>query len=234
MGFLTGDIVDIPTIKKWDYVDDSIDSLQLPVYLVAGNHDMYNRPLFESRYGRPYFQFSFKNDLFIVIDANESGWSITGNQLQFLKNTLDSDVTVGGNIFVFFHQVLWRTDNNDFRHVLSNSNEGRQLPLNFWSEIAPLFTSLPNEVNMFAGDVGCSWASKISMDRYKNLNFISSGMCGTSEDNFLIVEVDSAKNVDYEIICLNDSNISCLGSLESYIMVDSDDTPLFRIYPNPT
>jgi len=241
MGFLTGDIVPNPKVQDWDEVDADIDSLQMPVHLVAGNHDLRDKPLFESRYGSTYYKLRFKDDLFIVLDANENGWSIKGQQLQFLKNTLDSNANSSANIFVFFHQVLWRTDNNAFRHVVPNSNEGRQLPLNFWTELVPLFSALPNQVNMFAGDVGVSWASSISMDRYRNINFIASGMGGTPLDNFVIVNVDSAKKVNFEVICLNDTSLNCLGSLEDYIVVDSvgsieeglANKTVFSIYPNP-
>ena len=54
-GIFTGDIVrPQPSAQDWDYVDSAISYLGLPSHFVAGNHDMENRPLFESRYGKTY------------------------------------------------------------------------------------------------------------------------------------------------------------------------------------
>lgn len=64
--------------------------LGVPVYYVAGNHDVKDRPLFESRYGRTYKSFYKNNDLFIILDPNIDGWNISGDQLIFLDSTLNN------------------------------------------------------------------------------------------------------------------------------------------------
>lgn len=84
-GVLTGDIVKPnPTEQDWDEIDADIIELGLPVYFAVGNHDMENRPLFESRYGITYYHFIYNSDLFIVLDPNIDGWNISGEQLVFL------------------------------------------------------------------------------------------------------------------------------------------------------
>ncbi len=234
MGFLTGDIVISPSIQDWDEVDANIDSLGLAVYLVAGNHEMYDRNLFESRYGRTYSRFTYKEDLFIILDPNKHNWSIKGEQLEFLQNTLDSFALNSQNIFVFFHQVLWGIDKDRYSHVIPNSKEGLNPPINFWTEIVPLFEVLSNKVVLFAGDVGSAWTNNISYDSYKNISFISSGMGGTKKDNFIVVNVDSSKQIDYDLICLNSKEINCLGELQDYKYIHSLQSQYFRIYPNPS
>lgn len=234
MGFLTGDIVLSPSKLDWDEVDDDIDSLGMPVYLVAGNHEMDDRDLFESRYGRTYSRFSYKEDLFIILDPNKDNWSIKGDQLQFLENTLDSFATNSQNIFVFFHQVLWSIGNNRYSYITTNSDEGLYTPINFWTTIIPMFEELSNRVIMFSGDVGASWTTGFSYDIHKNISFISSGMGGTRKDNFIVVNVDSNKQINYDLICLESKELNCLGELEDYKYIYSLQSEYFRIFPNPS
>ena len=234
MCFLTGDMISRPTVMGWNAVDNDIDSLKIPVYKVAGNHDLKDKQLYISRYGNTYYQFTFNNDLFIILDSNEDNWSVLGEQLDFLKNTLNSNAKENNHVFVFFHHVLWSAGINAFKHVIPNSTEGRILPINFWSDIVPLFTKINSKVHMFAGDVGVSWASSVSYDKFENITFISSGMGGTSSDNFIIINVDSLNQVNYELICLNDTSLHCMGDLENYLVVDSSIVPsAIKVYPNP-
>jgi hypothetical protein len=232
-GVLVGDIVSPnPIAQDWDEIDIDIDSLGLPVYFAVGNHDMENRPLFESRYGNTYFDFINSNDLFIVLDPNISGWSIKGAQLQYLKDLLSSKASSVDNIFVFFHQVIWRESNNGFNHILINSNAGRLSPVNFWSEIEPLFSKLSNDVVMFSGDVGVSWASDVSFDINNNITFITTGMGDEDGENFVVVNVDTSKSLDYDLICLSDSELECLGDIEDYTVVNEPAGFNFLYYRN--
>ena len=61
-GVFTGDIVKEGLEEQWDAVDEDIAELEIPVYFTLGNHDNVNRELFESRYGRTYYSFTYEND----------------------------------------------------------------------------------------------------------------------------------------------------------------------------
>ena len=225
-----------------DEVDTDINTLGLPVYFAVGNHDMENRPIYESRYGITYYHFIYQNDLFIVLDPNIDAWSITGVQKQFVEDILINNASTTENIYVFFHQILWKETNNQFNYIFWNSSAGRGSSVNFWSEIEPLFRSLPNEVFMFAGDLGASWSSDITYDKYNNITLIATGMGHPDGENFIVVNVDSNKTVDYDLICLSDTNMNCLGDLTDYLVVDhivgvenvyDENIYSYSIYPNP-
>ncbi|MCA1759949.1 MAG: T9SS type A sorting domain-containing protein, partial [Bacteroidales bacterium] len=239
-GVFTGDIVAAnPTADDWDKVDADIENLGLPVYFTVGNHDMENRELFENRYGNTYYSFSFENDLFIVLDPNLDGWNISGEQLVFLKNTLNDNNSITNNIFVLFHQLLWWENNNAYAKIGPNSFEGRADSINFWNVIEPMFSKLPNEVFMFAGDVGAgSWAVDFMYDKYSNISLIASGMGENNGDNFIVVNVYEDNSVGYDLICLNDSVLNCFGNLTDYRLTTIASSLLARpveifIYPNP-
>ena len=216
-GILTGDIVLNGTAKNWDEVDKDIKELGVPVYFAAGNHDMSNRVLFESRYGKTYFSFSGNNDLFIILDPNLDGWNISDEQLVFIKDELEKKAGDAKNIFVFFHQVLWWSPDNIFSDFQVNSLALRADTINFWSEVEPLFHSLPNSVYLFAGDVGAyDNGDEFMYYHYDNITFIASGMGGEARDNFVIVDVQPDKTVSFRLIALNGDNINALGRLEDY------------------
>ncbi len=238
-GVLLGDIVSSgPLATDWDKVDADIDSLGLPVHFAVGNHDMENRPLFEVRYGNTYYSFIFNHDLFIILDPNIDGWNISGQQLEFLNNVINTNYLEVDIIFVMFHQLLWWKNNNIYTQFKPNSFYGRDDTINFWSTIEPIFGNLPNKVIMCAGDVGAGyWSTNFIFDKFANISFVATGMGEGDGDNFIVVNIDSAKNVDYDLICLNTPILNCFGELTDYdLMSIQNNLTLNRllIYPNPT
>ena len=119
-------------------VDQDLEKLGKPVYFAPGNHDMGNRALFIKRYGPTYYSFTFKNDVFIVLDPNIDHWNISGKQLAFLDSTLSLINDSINHIFVFFHQLLWWDSDNLFKNIRFNSKSGRKDSINFWTEIVPM------------------------------------------------------------------------------------------------
>jgi len=237
-GVFTGDIVITGTVQNWDEIDEDVEELGLPVYFAVGNHDMSNRPLYESRYGITYYSFIHENDLIIVLDPNIDNWNISGEQLVFLEDVIDQNNLDVENIFVFFHQILWRENDNIYQDIIPNSFSGRADTINFWSEVEPLFNNLPNEVFMFCGDLGAgSWSSNVMYDAYDNISFIGSGMGDVNGENFIVVNVLNDKTVNYDLICLSDVE-NCLGELTDYQLTtdtssDYESFTEFSVFPNP-
>lgn len=236
-GVLTGDIVKNPSDEAWDYVDEDILELGLPVFYAVGNHDMRDRELFEQRYGETYQYFVFNNDLFIILDPNIENWNISQSQLDMINTALDNHQQSVDNIFVFFHQILWIEKGNIYSSVKPNSYEGKADTINFWSDVEPLFYKLPNDVVMYSGDLGGgSWASNFMFDQYENITLIASGMGNNIDDNFVITNVLKNKQVDFDLISLGTDNLFALGDIYSYdIFPDSphEEVPEFLLYPNP-
>jgi len=238
-GVLTGDIVSPgPIAQDWDEVDADIDSLGIPVYFAVGNHDMENRPLFESRYGSTYYSFLYENDLFIILDPNIDGWSILGDQLVFLENTVESNYQSVDNIFVLFHQLLWWENENIYGPFKPNSTAGIIRPTNFWTVIEPLFHELPNNVVFCGGDMGAAWwSADFVYDNYDNITIVGSGMGEEDGDNFVVLNINDDKTVSYDLICLSDSTLDCFGDITDYQLSPVNEnitsSSKLRLYPNP-
>lgn len=218
-GVLTGDIVISGTVQNWNEVDASLLLLEMPVYFAAGNHDLTDRSLYENRYGSTYYSFEKHADLFIVLDPMLDFWNISGDQLTFLQNTLSAKAAGVKNIYVFFHHLLWWAPDNIYKNVKANSVADRDPNMNFWTEVEPLFNALPNNVIMFAGDVGkTTTVDPYMYHQYDNITLIASGMGNGVTDNFVIADVWSDKSVTYRLISLNTEAVDALGKLEDYIL----------------
>jgi hypothetical protein len=107
----TGDIVYNSRAAAWDVVDEQIASLGLPVHFAPGNHDRPHNRLYLERYGvegKSWHSFTHGGDLFILLDGNAEGWSIAGEQLAFLSESLRT-VQRNSNVFIFksfnFHKM---------------------------------------------------------------------------------------------------------------------------------
>ena len=126
---------------------------QIIVDFAAGNHDQGQKSPYKERYGLTYYHFEKANDLFIVLDPGLNGWNIKGAQMDFLQTQLAKAKNYR-HIFVFFHQLLWWSPDNEYASYQPNSLDGRSPEVNFWDEVMPLFSSCGRPVYCFAGDVG--------------------------------------------------------------------------------
>ncbi|MFT6938143.1 MAG: hypothetical protein ACJA1N_002449 [Saprospiraceae bacterium] len=218
-GFLTGDIVLASNDQNWDEVEASLQQLNMPIYFAYGNHDiLWSRPLVEGRYGISYKAFMQENDLFILLDPNIDEWNISGDQLDFLTNTLDSLEENAEHIFVFFHQLIWWGNGNIMSNNRPNSLAGKADSLNYWTAVEPIFNALDKPVFLFAGDVGANQISP-SLMYYKDgdITYISSGMGHQLKDNFLIIDVLDDESVRFKVKGLNCPDSSdCMGNIEDY------------------
>ena len=198
-GFLLGDVVREASNDAWRLVKKDLDSLDSRIknIVVPGNHDVgtgtnnTKRDIFLQQFGKTFFSFEHEKDLFIILDANINQWNISGEQLQFLKQSLPNKKDVINNIFIFSHQLIWHDARKpEFKKVKPNSFEGRSKNLNFWDEVFPLLSGLANDVYFFSGDIGVSPNGKeLFYTKYSGVTFVATGMGGGIRDNFLIVSV---------------------------------------------
>jgi hypothetical protein len=214
LGILTGDVVPKPTEDYWDSALIDINRLLIPIHIASGNHDRGSE--FERIFKDYYYSFKFDNDLFIILSPTQ--WNIEGKQKEFLVQTIDNNYLSVQNIFIFCHELIWWSPDNQFRNVEINYRPHYPGSTNYWTEINPFLDSLPNNVVIFAGDVGCYYTTSAYM-YYKedNITLIASGMGGGIEDNIVIIEV-SDTCINYKLIGLNDTLFSEIGKLEDYIL----------------
>ena len=97
---------------EWDTIVAFLDGLDCPVYLTAGNHDIWSddsEKIYRDRTGySPYYSFDHGNAHFVVLDNSRlESWSDVGpEQLQWLRADLDA-ASDAEHVFVFAHKPLW-------------------------------------------------------------------------------------------------------------------------------
>lgn len=202
---LNGDIVKDSDSTSWDSIDSDIDSLNMKTYFVAGNHDISNITLYESRYGPTNYSWKHNNDLFITLDGNIDNWNIQDEQLSFLKETIAQKATENILIHIFCHQLIW-WERERYPDIYPNSTFGKAQELNFWKELKPYFDSLQNQVFLYSGDIGAnSQSPDYFFEQSKNLHILASGMGEGKGDNYLKVNVYDNKII-FSFIPLFDSD----------------------------
>ena len=217
-GVLTGDMVFVSNDERWDSLENDLKVLEMPIHQAVGNHEVIlKREHYEKRYGKTYDAFIQNGDLFIFLDPLLDEWNISGEQLEFLKSTLSKNKSLNGNIFVFFHQLLWWSPDNKFKNVKPNWIGYRGESCNFDAVVLPLLKKTNLPVYMFAGDIG-AYPNKNSFfyHKEKNITLIASGMGGGKKDNFLIIKVNEEKEVKIEMISLNGDDVNGLGKIQDY------------------
>lgn len=213
-GVLTGDIVKTPSASDWDEVDTQVVEFGCPVHFSVGNHDMYDRDLFTSRYGSTWHAFRHEGDLFIILDGEEEGGSLTGEQFNFLSAELEaSDYH---RIFLFVHKLIWIHDDTPWSPLRGflNSGEGYDYTNNYWSHVQPLLQDTGVPVYLIAGDVGVVWAMALFFQQGGNITYIASGMGGDREENYLEVSISGAA-VEITAVRLDGQPLE-LSNIEAY------------------
>lgn len=76
---------------QWDEFDDIVSKLQMPFFLLRGNHDIntpITRQAWAERRGPDYYHFRYKNTLFIILDTEGPLQSGVTAEMQALETDL--------------------------------------------------------------------------------------------------------------------------------------------------
>jgi len=95
---------------QWEEFDHVTGQFQMPYFQVVGNHDVWDEQseqIYQQRYGKLFYSFSYKNAHFIMLNSEDqdSVNNIVGDQLEWLKKELETHQDKV--IFVFLHKPLW-------------------------------------------------------------------------------------------------------------------------------
>jgi hypothetical protein len=99
--------------KQWSDVNKIISGLDMPFFYLPGNHDITNKVMakeWEKLYGRRYYNFVYKNTLFITLDSNDDDdHNLSEKQTDFVLKSLKDNQDVRWT-FIFMHHPVWHYD----------------------------------------------------------------------------------------------------------------------------
>ncbi len=147
--------------REWDEFDQFVNSLDMPFFYVAGNHDITNKvmeDLWAERYGRTYYHFVYQNVLFLCLNSEEPvplegdpigayeplDFYLSNEQRTYISETLADHNEVRWT-FVFWHKPVWLYEESD------NPRYTEHLPQSGWNEVEALLKERKHTV--FAGHI---------------------------------------------------------------------------------
>ena len=207
-GIFAGDIVFTPNDNSWNVIDKQLSKIKYKIFFAAGNHeynDKETKKIYEKRYGKTFYNFKFKKDLFIVLDSNLNNQNIIGQQLKFFNKSIKENKF--NNLYIVSHHLIWMHNQNIFKSNnkifdLSSSNKSypKDFKTNFWDEISTELLKLKNNVYFISGDLGAfPWVKSFYCKQYKNIKFLATGMGSGKNDNYISFEILNNKNPKIKI-----------------------------------
>lgn len=212
-GVFTGDVVPKPTAEYFDAIEADFELIDVPVAIAPGNHDRSAE--FQDRFGPGFGAHRVGNDLFLVL--NTFKWSVEGEQLDFVRDVLDSLGSRSDHIFVFAHELVWWAPENHFSTVGLNAPSNYWPENNYWETVEPLFQKAAAPVYFFAGDIGANSTADAALYHEEgNITYIANGMGHPESDSFIYVDVLSNGRLQFTLEALGTDDPRRLGNLEDY------------------
>ena len=126
--------------RQWEELEGMVRRLRMPFFHVPGNHDISNQVMarkWEERFGRPYYDFLYRNVLFLCLNTEDAGpGRLSDEQLRYVAAALERTPEPRWTL-VFMHKPLWRDE-----EMREDANTG-------WKEVEALLQDRPYTV--FAG-----------------------------------------------------------------------------------
>jgi hypothetical protein len=207
-----GDMAEQSNEEEFGLLENTfLSQVSFPVFNTVGNHDVANRSLYESRYGKTSFTFKYGPARLIFLDTERSKCKLDEEQTYMLKTAVESALRDPRMryIFIFMHKTYFFQNDvlAEKRNPLAGPNEwkcyGSQSFRGLMYEVLiPAAAQKP--VYIFAGDVG-AWGNLTPYYEQNPdvpLTLLMTGLGDTGRDNILHVHVD-ASQVTVESILLN-------------------------------
>lgn len=195
-----GDMVMHSTPGEFDSLNLSLlSAVPFPIFNAPGNHDVEDRQLYESRFGKTYYTFRHGSARFIFLDTEYKTCQINTSQQELLSKALKAGLRDRHtrHIFIFMHKTLFL--HNDF---LFERQKSWAMP-NVWDcynntnfmrimdeQILPV--TARKSVYLFAGDVGAWGNLSPYYDRREDvaLTMVMTGLGDEPSDAGVLVTID--------------------------------------------
>ena len=98
---IVGDLVNQPEDSELGWALDFVKEFEVPVYVVVGNHELFNNgyEIYRTSFGKTNYSFEYGNDLFLMLDAADQG--ISREVFDFARSELTSKAY--DNKFIYTH-----------------------------------------------------------------------------------------------------------------------------------
>lgn len=107
--------------EQWGEFNGLLKPLTMPFFRVPGNHDLSNdvqRKMWKEQFGREYYNFTYKNVLFIVLNSSDGdGLPFTPEQIKYVKNVIQDQPRPRWTFLLMHHPVWNKRESNGFGEI---------------------------------------------------------------------------------------------------------------------
>jgi calcineurin-like phosphoesterase family protein len=187
----TGDFMRLSDTVNFKLVKNQLNQLHIPYHIAPGNHDMGNRELYKTYFGKTDYFETINGDIYLFLDNTKNGWNLDSIQTNTIQKGL-THKTKNSKIFVFIHNVWWYPLSPQIK---VNSHAGEH-QVKFKEILESNFLNIENEVYIMAGDVGTKAAASNNTHlKMKNVHLITSGIGNGQNEHLLEFDVDSVVKI---------------------------------------
>lgn len=100
---------------EWRHIEQAISTLDRPFFFVPGNHELGNQLMLEllnQRHGTPYYQFVYKNVLFLCMDMEDPPMPMSGEMARGFRDMASRMAVDPGGTERTLHEQLARINAN--------------------------------------------------------------------------------------------------------------------------
>lgn len=190
------------------YKDYFFSKLKRPIFNALGNHDITGT--IGTKENPQTALWKYGPDVHVVLNTELDDGSIIGNQLELLKEALNSGAE---NVFIYSHRPVWAEEDIEMEGIFKNNTRSR-FGVNFNSEIKPLLEAVEPKTNIFwfSGSLGGDAPASFFYHEVGNIRYMQTAVRGLKRDGVIKVESKLGK-VSFQPISFTGES---LQSLESY------------------
>lgn len=211
-----------------NYKRSLFDKLKVPLFNAVGNHDISNGNMYEKVFGKLFFMFQIRSELYIILNTELNDGSIKDEQLELFKSAMSTASSPGiKNIFIFSHRPVWAEQMEKYKNLFYGNTRTFFGENNFSDEILSLLAkvSLAKNVCWISGSMGGGPASFFyDKDEQTKITFMQTAIRDLPHDAVLQVKINNGQIVFNGISFTGEQ----LKPIESYDMNFWSDTKVFE------
>lgn len=197
-----------------NYKKSLFDKLKIPLFNAVGNHDISNNNQYTQLYGKSFFAFKTITEQFIFLDTEVKDGDIVGEQLGFLKKTVQSLDPSCRNVFILSHRPVWAQSIKKYEQLFKDNTRSILNSNNFNNEIVPLLKKVSGkEIFWISGSMG-NGAASFFYDKNEEfkITFMQTAIRDLPRDAVLKVSVNNG-TVSFQGISLTGQEVK---KIETY------------------
>lgn len=151
--FIPGYSEDLKAVKSmWKDFEEVISKLEVPFFMLPGNHDITNsmqREEWHRRFGPSYYHFTYGDVLFLCLNSDDEAVEvISKEQVEYVQKALQDNPNVRWTL-VFMHKPLWAQADRQLQE--DNQRDLDALKKSRWYDVEQALKG--RDYTVFAGHV---------------------------------------------------------------------------------